>query len=283
MSVIEGESFPEGYSLERVIIVASGCDASSLSFIRNLKEIDRRVVLVEEPQRYGKSEAINKILDRYVGDFLVLVNGDALPGKGAIGELLLSVSRDYRVGMVAGRPVFESREGPISNVLDLMWTAHSLCSLQLNHQGTSNQCSDELMVARAEVIHELPRGVVNDGAYLAGTAYSRGYRIKFCSEAVVRIDVPKSFIDLIQQRRRIIFGHFQIWKLVGKPPRTVETLFLTSPVTSLKVVIRTLSSIPRLILALPLAAVIEMVSMTAAVFDSLRSTKKHAVWKRYGS
>lgn len=283
MSVIEGESFPEGHSLEKVIIVASGCDTATLAFLRNLSDSDRRVALIEEPRRYGKAAAINKILDSYVGDFLVLVNGDALPATGAIGKLLLSISGSHRVGMVAARPIFESGGGSFSDVLELMWTAHSDCSRQLNHQGISNQCSDELMVARAEAIHMLPQGVVNDGAYLAGTAYSHGYSIKFCSEAVVQIDVPKSFIALIHQRRRIIFGHLQVWKLVGKPPRTVETLLLTSPLTSLKVMIRILGSIPRLILALPLAAVIEMVSIPAAIFDSLISTRKHAVWQRNGT
>lgn len=283
MSVIQGESFPESYSLEKVIIVASGCDTATLAFLHDLTESDGRVALIEEPRRYGKAAAINEILESYVGDFLVLVNGDALPRAGAIGKLLLSISRDDQVGMVAARPIFESNGGSISDVLELMWTAHSDCSRQLNHLGISNQCSDELMVARAEAIQTLPQGVVNDGAYLAGTAYSHGYSIKFCSEAVVQIDVPKSFIDLIHQRRRIIFGHLQVWKLVGKPPRTVETLLLTSPLTSLKVVIRTLRGIPRLILALPLAAVIEMVSIPAAIFDSLTSTRKHVVWQRNGS
>lgn len=283
VSAIEEERFSEGYTLERVIIVASGCDAATLAFLRNLSMIDGRVILIEEPRRFGKAAAINKILDSYVGGFLVLVNGDALPETGAIEKLLLSISENNRVGMVAARPTFESGRGSISDVLELMWTAHSDCSSQLNHQGISNHSSDELMVARAEAIHRLPQGVVNDGAYLAGTAYSHGYSIKFCYEAVVQIAVPKRFIDLIHQRRRIIFGHLQIWKLVGKPPRTVETLLLTSPLTGLKVVIRTLANIPRLILALPLAAVIEMVSIPAAIFDSLISTRKHEVWQRNGS
>ncbi len=282
INVIQEESLPEGYRLDRVIIVASGCDAATLAFLRNLSETDGRLTLIEERRRYGKAEAINKILDYYVGDFIVLVNGDALPRAGAIEKLLLSISGNDQIGMVAARPNFESVGGSISDVLELMWTAHGDCSRQLNHQGISNHCSDELMVARAEVIRRLPEGIVNDGAYLAGTAYSLGYSIKFCSEAVVQIDVPKSFIALIRQRRRIIFGHLQVWKLVGKPPRTVETLLLTSPLTSLKVMIRTLRSIPRLILALPLAAVIEMVSIPAAIFDTLISTRKHAVWQRNG-
>ena len=61
MSVIEGESFPEGHSLEKVIIVASGCDTATLAFLRNLSDSDRRVALIEEPRRYGKAAAINKI------------------------------------------------------------------------------------------------------------------------------------------------------------------------------------------------------------------------------
>jgi len=138
------------------------------------------------------------------------------------------------------------------------------------------------MVARQEAVCKLPPGLINDGTYLAGSAYNRGYSIKFCSEAAVQIGVPRTFVDLIRQRQRIVFGHIQVWKLVGRPPRTLETLLLASPLMSLNVLVKTLARFPRLILSLPVAILVEAISVPAAIFDSLVSSRRHGVWKRYG-
>jgi cellulose synthase/poly-beta-1,6-N-acetylglucosamine synthase-like glycosyltransferase len=139
------------------------------------------------------------------------------------------------------------------------------------------------MAARVEAMKELPEGVINDGAYLGGTARSRGYSIKHCEDAYVEIDVPTKISSLLSQRRRIIFGHLQTWRMIGKVPRTVESLLVSSPAIALKVLVNSLSRAPKLILALPVATVTEGISAGLAVFDAMRASKKHVVWKRYAA
>ncbi len=268
--------------LNKIVIVASGCSEKALSRAKAVAEDDPRILLVQEPARSGKAEAINTIIERFNEDYLVFVNGDALPYPGSIEKLLRVITEDQNIGAVSGAPTFEADADMTSDALKLMWMVHNDCASSLNHKGISNHGSDELIVLRSDVVGRLPSGLVNDGGYLTGLAYARGYKIGFCQDAAVRIAVPSRFPDVIGQRRRIIFGHIQVWKMIGNSPRTVESMLFTSPVAGLSILVRNLARHPRLIRSLPIIALGEMVASLGAIFDTLRSSNMHVVWKRYG-
>jgi glycosyltransferase involved in cell wall biosynthesis len=275
------ETFSPNLFLHRIVIIASGCSERALSHAKILAEDDHRILLVEESARRGKAEAINIIIERFNEDYLVFVNGDAIPYPGAIERLLRVITEDRNVGAVSGAPTFEAGAGMTSDALKLMWMVHNDCSSSLNHKGISNHGSDELMALRSDVVVRLPRGLVNDGGYLTGLAYARGYKIRFCKDAAVKISVPSRFSDVIGQRRRIIFGHIQVWKMLGSSPRTVESMLCRSPAAGLSILVRNIARRPGLIKSLPIVALGEVIASLAAIFDTLSSSEKHVVWKRY--
>jgi poly-beta-1,6-N-acetyl-D-glucosamine synthase len=270
-----------GFALRKVVLVASDCSEATLRIARNAAAIDERMKLIEHEMRTGKADAINEVFKEAEGDFLVYVNADALIGPDSITALLKSIEKDKHAGFISGRPVFERSGGIISDVLDVMWTSHNLLSSDPDQRQQSNHGTDELMVIRGDLLPEIPHGVVNDGAYIAGRIIETGFRVGYEPEAVVQIDVPKKMIDLIRQRRRILFGHIQVKRLVGKAPRTVETMMFFSPLQSAKIVIRMLSDKPKRVLVLPVAAVGEVLALSGALWDTFVSSAAHAVWKRY--
>jgi cellulose synthase/poly-beta-1,6-N-acetylglucosamine synthase-like glycosyltransferase len=282
LDTIEAERFPDGFDLRRVVIVASACAERTLAYLRRIERADPRIVLIEEDERRGKAEAVNRITMEATGEFLVFVNADALPERGAISRLLRAIERDPTTGIISGNPVIQTGHGVVSRVLELMWETHNSCSAGLNEARLSNHGTDELMVVRSDALASLPPGVVNDGAYIAGLAHARGYVVRSLTSAGVSVDVPTRPIEIIRQRRRILYGHIQIWRLVGEAPRTAESLILTSPGRGLGALVRTISRRPRLLVALPFAAVSELISLTGALVDNLSSRQKHTVWKRYG-
>ncbi len=277
------EAPPAGFELRKIVLVASECNSRVLDHARRIARSETRMVLLEEPERRGKAAAVNRIIENCKGEFLVLVNSDALPRVGAIRRLLESVHIDEAAGVVSGRPVFDRRSGATFGLLDLMWTIHNKCSLVLNHQGMSNHCTDELMLVRVSALRKLPDGLVNDGAYIAGTAKLLGYSVRFCEGASVSIDLPSRIVDVVRQRRRILFGHFQVWRMTNRIPKTVESLLLIKPLISFQIAARTIAENPKLILVLPLALVSETASLLLAIGDVARSTKRHRVWRRYGN
>jgi cellulose synthase/poly-beta-1,6-N-acetylglucosamine synthase-like glycosyltransferase len=281
LRTLRSEDFGSSFRMRRIVVVASGCPGGILSKLASASKEDERIEVITEPERRGKAEAVNRIMANSLGEYLVLLNSDAVPARGAIRALLEEVSSDERTGSVSARPVFRDSGGLLSGVLRIMWSTHNLASLRLNHAKVSNHTSDELFVARRNLLAPLPPNLVNDGAYIGGRIRAGGHLVKFSQRAVVSIDVPKRPADLINQRRRIVFGHVQVWKKLGSPPMTVESLLFMKPGLSVRILVESLASSPRLIAALPIAVVSEVVSGILAMSDHFRSTKKHAVWKRY--
>jgi hypothetical protein len=268
--------------INKIIVVASGCSHEALSHVKVLARRDARILLLEESARKGKAEAINKIIELFNEDYLVFVNGDALPYPGSVEKLLRAITIDRNIGAVSGAPTFDGHADMTSDALKLMWMVHNDCSWSLNHKGISNHGSDELIVLKSDVVGRLPSGLVNDGGYLTGLAFARGFKIKFCQDAPVKIAVPSRFSDVVGQRRRVIFGHIQVWKMIGKSPRTLESMLFTSPISGLSILIRNLARQPRLIKSLPVVALGEIIASLGAILDTVRSTKRYVVWKRYG-
>ena len=283
LTIVETEPYPEGLVLNEVVIVASGLDIQVLEFVRAFTDSHEGFVLIEEPIRQGKAEAINRIIDSYTGQFLVLVNSDAHPERGAISKLLTTISNDRHVGMVSASPLVGDGAGVTGAVLQLMWGVHNECLLTLNEGDKNNHCCDELIIIRSEALRKLPKDTVNDGAFLAGAAYRAGYSIRFCGEARVRIDVPGRFCDLLAQRRRILYGHLQILRSMGKSPRTTESMLFNTPQLSFSILLRTIAKNPRLGLALPIAVIGEVFAIALAISDNLTATRKHVPWARVGS
>jgi cellulose synthase/poly-beta-1,6-N-acetylglucosamine synthase-like glycosyltransferase len=281
--MLRSEEFGDSFALQRLIVVASGCPPSLMTRLEAEAEADSRIVLIPEAERRGKAEAVNRIIANAVGDYVAMLNSDALPANGAILTLLRELASDERAGCVSARPVFRESGGLLPRVLGLMWSAHNLASLKLNHAMLSNHSSDELLVARRSLLAPLPPMLVNDGAYIGGRIKAGGHLVKFSQSATVGIDVPGRPADLIGQRRRIIFGHVEVWKKLGSPPKTVESLLFTNPIMSARILVNALSSRPSLIPALPAALVSEVVSALLAVADSMRSSTRHSVWKRYAA
>ena len=283
LKTVETEPYPEGLVLKRIVIVASGLGPQDLEFVRESTDSQISLVLIEEPIRRGKAEAINRIIESFSGQFLVLVNSDAHPEPGSIATLLRTISRDDHVGMVSASPVVGERAGVTGGVLQLMWGVHNECLLKLNEENRNNHCCDELIVVRSEALQKLPDNTVNDGAFLAGAAYRAGYSIIFCEAAQVKIDVPGTFYGLLAQRRRILYGHFQIHHTIGQTPRTTESMLVHNPRMSLSILCRTVAKSPRLALILPVAVIGEAISVAFAIGDNLTSSRKHVPWRRYGS
>ena len=281
LSFLRDQDFGNSFAMERLVVVASACPPDILSRLTGAAEEDARIRVITEPERRGKAEAVNRIMENSVGEYLVLLNSDASPAKGAILTLLKELAADERAGCVSAQPVFGGSGGLLNRVLRIMWSTHNLASLRLNHAMLSNHTSDELFAVRRKLLAPLPPNLVNDGAYIGGRIKAGGHLVKFSEKAVVSIDVPERPADLIGQRRRIVFGHVQVWRKLGSPPRTVESLLFTRPLTAARILVASLSACPSLIPALPVAFVSEILSALLALSDQVRRSKRHAVWKRY--
>ncbi|MDG6934196.1 MAG: glycosyltransferase [Nitrososphaerota archaeon] len=272
-----------GHQLKRIVAVASGLSAEQLSALKSLAAQDRRILIIEEDKRYGKWEALNRILDSAEGEYLVLLNGDALPLPGSIDSLLEKISSDSDVAVASAFPLVYSNTMVTGRIIKIFWDAHNEALTRLARTGSNNHSCDELMAIRLASVSKLPSGTINDGAYMAGRAYLEGYQVTFCQDAFVKVRVPRKLGDLLRQRRRIVYGHMQIWKLLGKPPRTMESIAVMNPIEAISILTTVMARDPTLIPILPIAVIEEAFSVTLAFLDNLLGGNRHIVWDRYVS
>ena len=89
---------------KEVIVVASGCTDNTVPRIKNYIKSETRVKLIIEKERRGKISAINKILDKANGEYIVHTDGDVVLKKKSIESLVHYLKRYPFVSAVSGRP-----------------------------------------------------------------------------------------------------------------------------------------------------------------------------------
>jgi cellulose synthase/poly-beta-1,6-N-acetylglucosamine synthase-like glycosyltransferase len=109
-------------------------------------------------------------------------------------------------------------ESLVGRLVQALWFFHNHVFIELNDAGLARHAS-EVFCIRKGIVEKIPSETVNDDAYIAVVARKKGWLIKYEPRASVSISGPKTLIDYIRQRRRIIFGHYQIRKLTGETPQ----------------------------------------------------------------
>ena len=87
---------------DELIIVASGCTDQTIPEIKKIK--DKRIRLIIEKERKGKTSAINIIIKEARGDIIVQTDGDIVLENDSI-PFLLTHFKDESIGAVSGNPI----------------------------------------------------------------------------------------------------------------------------------------------------------------------------------
>ena len=277
---LQGQTLPTNFALTEILVVASGCTDGTDRIIEERAEVERRLTLVREPARFGKSSAINEILRRYRGDILVLVNADARLLPGALYGLLEGFDGDDGVDLACGLPSPEPSLSPILDVVERgWWRIHNRTLQTLSDLGAGNHCCDELMAMKRGFADSIPRDLLNDGSYFGVLGALRGRTVRFCPSAVVIVDTPSSLSGLLWQRRRILTGHHQVTGLLGRSPYTFEGLVLTGPAVAARILLSEFWERPAQTLAfLGIAGPLELVSHLLSFVDRARNPGYQPAW-----
>jgi len=218
-----------------VLVVCSGCTDHTVSTVQEFAEKDSRLKVHIEEKRNGKASAINYILSHATGEIIIFVSADTLPQKGSFPRLAAKVQKS-NVGIVCGNPVpINPSTSLVGRIVQLLWSFHGHVFEQLNDSGLARHAT-ELFCIRKGIVDRIPAETVNDDAYLAVETKKKGWLIKFDAQSQILISGPRTFQEYFQQRRRIIFGHFQIKKLTGVSSQYLMHLMPLHPLQTLKLI-----------------------------------------------
>ncbi len=216
---------------DEVIVVASGCTDNTIPEIKKVMKEDKRIRLLTEEERKGKSSALNLIIKNAKADIIVQTDGDIELGKEAIKKLLVHL-RDKKIGAVSGHPIPVIPRGNMFYDWTIMsYRRASELREQESKAGVLWHLSGYLIAFRKQALQHVPfaKGAVD--AWMGKIIQDNGYKMAYESDAVVYVKAPLTVSDFIKQKARVRAGFY----MLPKSPRKVQSELLWLPKEMLKI------------------------------------------------
>lgn len=277
-SLLDQELPPEA-RWRRIWVVVSGSTDGTAAVARALAGAHPEVRVIVQPERQGKAAALREVLRVTLGDFLILLNGDAIAAPGSVAELLRTAAPLPPPYAVMARPEPEDLPpGVFGHGIQLLWNLHHRLHAELVTRGEGNHLSDELLLLSTWPLLTLPEDVVNEGAFIGAWLRKQGGSLAYAVDSRVAIEVPWNLPDHLRQRRRIHVGHRQVATLFGVAPTTIGRYLVKRPGRALALMVDELRASRGSGPALLWLAVGELASAAAALWDWLPPRRSHRLW-----
>ncbi|MFH0832605.1 MAG: glycosyltransferase [Candidatus Aenigmatarchaeota archaeon] len=260
LAALSGDRY--NFILDEIVVVSSSSDRTD-DIVRESAEKNRKIRLIVEKPRKGKSSAINKILDNSKSDVVVLVCGDNIPGKGSINALVEKF-KNGAITAASGRPMPLEKKGLFGYISHLIWSMHHYyCTME-------PKVSGELCAIRKSAIKRIPEKIINDDGYITAMMRKKG-RIAYVPRAITYMTGKNSFWTHMRRRRRIARGYMQLKAMgmnVSIPEETIRNLVIEEirkePINTVKIIA---------------AVAIEIIINILASYDTIRGNTPY-IWKR---
>ncbi|MBS3767516.1 MAG: glycosyltransferase [Candidatus Cloacimonetes bacterium] len=189
----------ETVKIEQVIVVSSNSTDRTDEIVKEYERKDDRITLIVQPERRGKSSAINLFLKQATGEVYIIESADTIPAEDTI-EKLVAPFAEEKVGMTGGRPQpVNDPSSFIGFAVWFLWHLHHKMALQSPKIGE--------MAAFRNVVKEIPEKSAVDEASIEAIIHAHNLKIKYIPDAIVKNKGPENVKDFIKQRRRIYSGH----------------------------------------------------------------------------
>lgn len=250
--------------ITEIIVVASGCTDNTIPIVRSYQERDPRIKLIVEPERRGKTSAINLFLREAKEDILVLESGDTLPHEYAI-ENLVRVFADPTVGMTGAHKV------PVDTPDHLVGLFTHL-RLRMEHELCLDIPRLGELIAFRRVLDQIPPDVAMDEAFVEAIVIKHGLRVIYSPNAVVYNTGPTTIREFVRQRRRNHAGHLYLRHKYGHKVASIQNTRVA------RVALREVWGAIRLLYTLGLLAILEGWSRLLGWYDFAIKRERHVVW-----
>jgi len=204
---------------DEIIIVASGCIDNTEKVVEGIMKKDKRIKLITEPKRRGKSSAINLIVKNAKSDIIIQTDDDVILEVDAL-SFLLPHFKDKLIGAVSGNPI------PIipKDNLFYYWTTMSYRKIgeirekEVKDKTFNVHLSGYLLAFRKKALKKVPfaKGAVD--AWMGKIIKDNGYKLTYEPNAKVYVRCPTTIKDFLIQKARVRAGYAYL----PNAPRTMK-------------------------------------------------------------
>ena len=185
--------------IKEIIVVSSACTDGTDNIVQKYESEYKKIKLITESERRGKSSAINKFIAASKSDLLIIESGDTIPAKDTVEKLILPF-KETEIGMTGGRPKPENDPRTfIGYSVNLLWNLHHEMALISPKLGE--------MIAFRRIFEQIPPESAVDEASIEAIMHDNGLKLKYIPDAIIHNKGPENIKDFIIQRRRIETGH----------------------------------------------------------------------------
>ncbi len=193
--------------LFKVVVVADGSSDRTAEIARGFS--DPRVICLHEPERRGKSHALNRAVAASDADVLVLSDANNFYSTDAI-RLLVARLREPGVGGATGaKKITESRERAASGGDGLYWRYESKIKLAESRLGGTVTADGEIFALRRVDYRPIPASVINDDMYLTFRLVDAGQRVVYEPAAFAVEEASMTIREDFNTKVRMIAGGMQ--------------------------------------------------------------------------
>ena len=251
-------------AITEIIVVASGCTDNTVPIVRSYQARDPRLQLIEQPERRGKTSAINLFLQAASEDILVLESGDTLPHENAV-ENLVRVFYDETVGMTGAHKI------PV-NTPDHLVGLFTHLRLRMEHELCLDIPRLGEMIAFRRELDQIPPDVAMDEAFVEAIVIKHGLKVVYSPDAIVYNTGPDTIGDFVRQRRRNHAGHLYLSHKYGHQVASIQNTRVA------KIALREVVGAIKLVYSLGLLALLEGWSRLLGWYDFAVKRDRHVVW-----
>lgn len=270
--------------LLEIIIVCSGCTDGTEDIVRNFQKKDSRIKMINQHQREGKAKAQNLILQEYKGDVLVFLSADTCPAKSSIA-ILVNTLKGNVAGVDSKVLLLNESCGLANFISHFTWRLHNRTMLHEDKENRLRHLAGDMFAIRRGVVTRIPPYIINDDAYIGMVIRLKGYDVRYVPQAICYILGPRLIGDYIRQRRRVLFGHQQLTRLLGRTPGVLRSIALSHPLDALRIFLEEVRLLKkRDLIKVLVVIVLEIICSLLSLWDSCRGNlQKHILWERVTS
>lgn len=188
-----------GWNLKEIFVFCDGCTDKTAHEARRIK--DRRIRIVEDQIRKGKTARLQQMFRACSGELLVMFDADVeLVGKHVVTKLIAPFVTEKQVMLVGGNsrphPPKTFTERAVSSTFEVFDRSRN----EIRGGDNIFCCTGSILAIRQSFAKsvEFPNIVCED-AYLYLLCIRRGYLFRYVDDAVVFYQLPKRVSDYIRQ------------------------------------------------------------------------------------
>ena len=206
-----------GFKIVEIILISDGSTDNTVNKVRKVK--DKRLLIINNKKRDGKSVQLNKIFELAEGDIIVLFDADVvLYDSNTLHNLIKPIIKNRNVGLTGGYPVQSPTRNFLEQAIAIGNKAYEDARYKFRNGNNVYCCIGQILALSKKFAKSLyvPENVIANDNFMYFSCLSHNFKFEHAKSAKVLKRSPINLGDHFKQSERFITARKRLKKLFGK-------------------------------------------------------------------